>query len=153
MKWLGISFPEALERELREAKDPLETSIDVCERIFLRPGIPPGKNASRLGSMLERLDPSSGDRSLPRAFEQAQAPFGQSGVGLCPPVGKALPHALPKMFSPNGRNPQRACRIDMSTDSADRSASARPRLHSISNRSSAYWLPIHLNRPKGERLQ
>lgn len=34
MKWLGISFPEALERELREAKDPLETSIDVCERIF-----------------------------------------------------------------------------------------------------------------------
>lgn len=35
MKWLGISFPRWLENELRFARDPLETSLELCERIFL----------------------------------------------------------------------------------------------------------------------
>jgi hypothetical protein len=34
MKWLGIAFPRWLENDLRFAKDPLETSLRLCERIF-----------------------------------------------------------------------------------------------------------------------
>ncbi|HEY8943955.1 MAG TPA: hypothetical protein VIM73_06830 [Polyangiaceae bacterium] len=34
MKWLGIAFPRWLENELRLARDPLETSLALCTRIF-----------------------------------------------------------------------------------------------------------------------
>ena len=34
MKWLGIHFPRWLENEIRHAKDPLGTSIDLCEQLF-----------------------------------------------------------------------------------------------------------------------
>src|SRR6185437_3311848 len=34
MKWLGITFPRWLENELRLARDPLATSLTLCERIF-----------------------------------------------------------------------------------------------------------------------
>lgn len=34
MKWLGIHFPRWLENEIRLAKDPLRTSIDLCEQLF-----------------------------------------------------------------------------------------------------------------------
>jgi hypothetical protein len=34
MKWLGIHFPRWLENEIRHAKDPLETSVDLCEELF-----------------------------------------------------------------------------------------------------------------------
>lgn len=51
MKWLGIRFPRWLENELRVAGDPLQTSLDLCERIFLEvwdfareKGIPLGVN-------------------------------------------------------------------------------------------------------------
>jgi 5,10-methylenetetrahydrofolate reductase len=33
MKWLGIAFPRWLENELRYASNPLETSLELCERI------------------------------------------------------------------------------------------------------------------------
>jgi 5,10-methylenetetrahydrofolate reductase len=35
MKWLGIRFPRWLDNELRFAKDPLEASLRLCERIFV----------------------------------------------------------------------------------------------------------------------
>jgi len=35
MKWLGISFPRWLENELRHSPDPLQRSIDLCEKVFL----------------------------------------------------------------------------------------------------------------------
>lgn len=35
MKWLGISFPRWLENELRHSSDPLQRSIDLCERVFV----------------------------------------------------------------------------------------------------------------------
>jgi hypothetical protein len=35
MKWLGIHFPRWLENDLRHAPDPLATSLDACERIFV----------------------------------------------------------------------------------------------------------------------
>lgn len=51
MKWLGIRFPRWLENELRFARDPLETSLHLCERIFLEvwsyardKGVPLGVN-------------------------------------------------------------------------------------------------------------
>lgn len=51
MKWLGIRFPRWLENELRFSADPLETSLRLCERIFLEvwsyardKGIPLGVN-------------------------------------------------------------------------------------------------------------
>ena len=34
MKWLGIHFPRWLENEIRHAKDPLKTSLDLCEQLF-----------------------------------------------------------------------------------------------------------------------
>jgi hypothetical protein len=34
MKWLGISFPRWLENELRLARDPLATSLDLCQETF-----------------------------------------------------------------------------------------------------------------------
>ena len=34
MKWLGIHFPRWLENEIRHAKDPLGTSLDLCEQLF-----------------------------------------------------------------------------------------------------------------------
>jgi 5,10-methylenetetrahydrofolate reductase len=34
MKWLGIAFPRWLENELCFATDPLEKSLELCERIF-----------------------------------------------------------------------------------------------------------------------
>lgn len=34
MKWLGISFPRWLENELRRSADTLESSIDLCEKVF-----------------------------------------------------------------------------------------------------------------------
>jgi hypothetical protein len=34
MKWLGIAFPRWLENDLRFAKDPLETSLKLCEQTF-----------------------------------------------------------------------------------------------------------------------
>ncbi len=51
MKWLGISFPRWLENELQLARDPLQKSLDLCERIFAEvwdyareKGIPIGVN-------------------------------------------------------------------------------------------------------------
>jgi len=42
MKWLGVAVPRWLENELRFAKDPLATSLKLCQRIFAevwdRPG-------------------------------------------------------------------------------------------------------------------
>ena len=35
MKWLGIHFPRWLENEIRHAKDPLGTSLDLCEQLFV----------------------------------------------------------------------------------------------------------------------
>ena len=34
MKWLGISFPRWLENELRRSSDPLEASVELCQRTF-----------------------------------------------------------------------------------------------------------------------
>jgi hypothetical protein len=33
MQWLGIAFPRWLENDLRHARDPLETSLALCERV------------------------------------------------------------------------------------------------------------------------
>jgi hypothetical protein len=35
LQWLGIAFPRWLENELRYTRDPLTTSLTVCERIFV----------------------------------------------------------------------------------------------------------------------
>lgn len=65
MKWLGIRFPRWLENELRYAKDPLETSLDLCERIFLEvwgfardKGIPVGVNVESVSIRSSEIEAS-----------------------------------------------------------------------------------------------
>lgn len=65
MKWLGICFPRWLENELRYAKDPLETSLDLCERIFLEvwgfardKGIPVGVNVESVSIRSSEIEAS-----------------------------------------------------------------------------------------------
>jgi hypothetical protein len=65
MKWLGIHFPRWLENELRFASDPLETSLRLCERIFLEvwsyareKGIPLGINVESVSIRKLEIDAS-----------------------------------------------------------------------------------------------
>jgi hypothetical protein len=65
MKWLGIRFPRWLENELRFAADPLETSLRLCERIFLEvwsyardKGIPLGVNVESVSIRKAEIDAS-----------------------------------------------------------------------------------------------
>jgi hypothetical protein len=65
MKWLGIRFPRWLENELRFAADPLETSLALCERIFLEvwsyardKGIPLGVNVESVSIRKAEIDAS-----------------------------------------------------------------------------------------------
>jgi len=65
MKWLGIRFPRWLENELRFASDPLETSLGLCERIFLEvwgyareKGIPLGVNVESVSIRKAEIDAS-----------------------------------------------------------------------------------------------
>jgi hypothetical protein len=65
MKWLGIRFPRWLENELRFAADPLETSLGLCERIFLEvwsyardKGIPLGVNVESVSIRKAEIDAS-----------------------------------------------------------------------------------------------
>jgi hypothetical protein len=65
MKWLGIRFPRWLENELRFAPDPLETSLRLCERIFLEvwsyardKGVPLGVNVESVSIRKTEIDAS-----------------------------------------------------------------------------------------------
>jgi hypothetical protein len=65
MKWLGIRFPRWLENELRFAADPLETSLRLCERMFLEvwgyardKGIPLGVNVESVSIRKAEIDAS-----------------------------------------------------------------------------------------------
>jgi hypothetical protein len=65
MKWLGIRFPRWLENELRFAADPLETSVRLCERIFLEvwsyaleKGVPLGVNVESVSIRKAEIDAS-----------------------------------------------------------------------------------------------
>ena len=65
MKWLGIRFPRWLENELRFAADPLETSLSLCERIFLEvwgyareKGVPLGVNVESVSIRKAEIDAS-----------------------------------------------------------------------------------------------
>ncbi len=65
MRWLGIRFPRWLENELRFAADPLETSLRLCERIFLEiwsyardKGIPLGVNVESVSIRKAEIDAS-----------------------------------------------------------------------------------------------
>jgi hypothetical protein len=65
MKWLGIRFPRWLENELRFAADPLETSLRLCERIFLEvwsyardKGIPVGVNVESVSIRKTEIEAS-----------------------------------------------------------------------------------------------
>jgi hypothetical protein len=65
MKWLGIAFPRWLENDLRFAKDPLETSLRLCERIFEEiwdyaetKGIPVGVNVESVSIRKDEIDAS-----------------------------------------------------------------------------------------------
>lgn len=65
MKWLGIAFPRWLENDLRFAKDPLETSLRLCERIFEEiwdyaetKGIPVGINVESVSIRKDEVDAS-----------------------------------------------------------------------------------------------
>jgi hypothetical protein len=65
MKWLGIRFPRWLENELRFAPDPLETSLRLCERIFLEvwsyaldKGVPLGVNIESVSIRKAEIDAS-----------------------------------------------------------------------------------------------
>jgi hypothetical protein len=66
MKWLGINFPRWLENELRFARDPLETSLEVCERIFLevwsfarKKGLPLGVNVESVSIRKAEIEASA----------------------------------------------------------------------------------------------
>jgi hypothetical protein len=65
MKWLGINFPRWLENELRFARDPLETSLELCERIFLEvwsfardKGLPLGVNVESVSIRKAEIEAS-----------------------------------------------------------------------------------------------
>jgi hypothetical protein len=65
MKWLGIAFPRWLENDLRFAKDSLETSLRLCERIFEEiweysemKGIPVGINVESVSVRKDEIDAS-----------------------------------------------------------------------------------------------
>jgi hypothetical protein len=65
MKWLGIRFPRWLENELSYARDPLETSLTLCERIFLElwsyardKGIPLGVNVESVSIRKAEIEAS-----------------------------------------------------------------------------------------------
>jgi hypothetical protein len=65
MKWLGIRFPRWLENELRFAADPLESSVRLCERIFLEiwsyaldKGVPLGVNVESVSIRKAGIDAS-----------------------------------------------------------------------------------------------
>jgi hypothetical protein len=66
MKWLGINLPRWLENELRFARDPLETSLEVCERIFLEvwsfarsKGVPLGVNVESVSIRKAEIEASA----------------------------------------------------------------------------------------------
>ena len=65
MKWLGIAFPRWLENELRFAENPLATSLDLCERIFVEiwdyaheKGIPVGVNVESVSIRKSEIEAS-----------------------------------------------------------------------------------------------
>ena len=65
MKWLGISFPRWLENELRHSADPLERSVDLCERVFTdvqdyarEKGLPIGINVESVSIRRSEIDAS-----------------------------------------------------------------------------------------------
>jgi len=65
MKWLGIHFPRWLENELRFAHDPLETSLKLCERVFIEAwafakskGLPLGVNVESVSVRRVEIDAS-----------------------------------------------------------------------------------------------
>jgi len=65
MKWLGIAFPRWLENDLRQATDPLASSLDLCERIFADAwdyargkGIPLGVNVESVSIRKREIEAS-----------------------------------------------------------------------------------------------
>lgn len=65
MKWLGIRFPRWLENELRFARDPLATSVALCQRIFAEvwafarsKGIPVGVNVESVSIRKAEIEAS-----------------------------------------------------------------------------------------------
>jgi hypothetical protein len=65
MKWLGISFPRWLDNELRHARDPLATSVDLCHRIFAEAwefardkGVPLGVNVESVSIRKAEIEAS-----------------------------------------------------------------------------------------------
>lgn len=78
MKWLGIAFPRWLENELRQARDPLATSLELCTRIFEEvwdyargKGIPLGVNVESVSIRKAEIEASLElSRSLTRIIER-----------------------------------------------------------------------------------
>lgn len=65
MKWLGIAVPRWLENDLRVARDPLATSLKLCESIFAEiwdyacdKGIPLGINVESVSIRKEEIEAS-----------------------------------------------------------------------------------------------
>ena len=66
MQWLGIAFPRWLENDLRHARDPLETSLALCERVCAEAweyarakGIPLGVNVESVSIRKAEIDAST----------------------------------------------------------------------------------------------
>ena len=66
MQWLGIAFPRWLENDLRHARDPLETSLALCERVCAEAweyarakGIPLGINVESVSIRKAEIDAST----------------------------------------------------------------------------------------------
>jgi hypothetical protein len=81
MKWLGVAFPRWLENELRFARDPLTTSLELCERIFAEvwdyardKGIPLGVNVESVS--IRKVEIEASMELLSRLRQQ----IGTSGI-------------------------------------------------------------------------
>jgi hypothetical protein len=88
MKWLGIGFPRWLENELRFAADPLETSVRLCERIFLEvwsyaldKGVPLGVNIESVSIRKAEIDASISLVQTLRAHMRRSLGAGSAPVG------------------------------------------------------------------------
>jgi hypothetical protein len=88
MKWLGIRFPRWLENELRFAADPLESSVRLCERIFLEvwsyaldKGVPLGVNVESVSIRKAEIDASTSLVQTLRAHMLRSLGSGSAPVG------------------------------------------------------------------------
>jgi hypothetical protein len=85
MKWLGIAIPRWLDNDLRHAADPLATSLDQCERIFLEAwdyarskGVPLGVNVESISIRKVEIEASL------ELFRRLQRAMGRAPTAAAP---------------------------------------------------------------------